>query len=573
MQNITRATLAAIGILPFSLFGADALDSTDVINDSRLVIEWQQGKKVGGFLDAMMPFYGNNSHIWFTDFQAYQYGTQYQTLGVGIGHRGIVDNAIYGVYGFYDYQKSEEKKTYGRISVGLERLTETWDILANFNYYVFKDKNDLVNQGIESGGYEGNDIFFIYAYDSEKVYSGAKIEIGRSLGNPHLRGYVGAYTYGGKINGTSARVQYQINQNISFTASTQRDSARGWLTTAGIQYWIGKVSSYSDDFNLSNRLRDPIMRDMTVAAELDFSHTEKVIDDSRKIYFASPNGTANNNRTDSDPTTLADALSKATSNDVIYMLKGDGTAYDISSGDITLGSGQTLWGAGADFSLNGVVIKSGTSANRPTIEGGSINMTQAGTLGGFTMNGTNSVEDGIKVTHTSGTVTIDNITTSGAFSGAAIDINTSSAVTVKNSTITNTARDGITVAGGGATSISDTSITGNGRHGLNASGSGTTVTLTGDNSITNNDDVGLLANQSGSITMTGGTLTEGSPGVATAAFAQNSGTITITNPTTLTGEIVDSTGGTTQVIVGGTTYQTDAGGKDCTITNGSGSCV
>ena len=649
MQKITRVTLAAIGLLPFSLFANNSsLDSTDVIHDSRLVIEWQQGKQVGGFVDGMMPFYGDNSHIWFTDLQAYKYGSQYETVGLGLGHRGIVDNAIYGVYGFYDYQKSENSKTYGRVSLGLERLTETWDVLANFNYYVFKTKNNLVNEGAQTGGTEGNDVFYIYAFDTEKVYSGANIEVGRTLGLANLRGYVGAYTYGGKVNGLSARLQYKINQNISFTASTRHDNARGWLTTAGIQYWIGKSSSYSDDVNLADRLRDPIVRDMTIAGRTDFSHNEKQYD-SRKIYFASPNATAASDGTAADPTTYADALSKAGANGFVYLTKGDGTAYSL--GNTTIG-GQTLWGAGSNLYSRGVVIVGGAAANQPTLSGSTINLTGAGTLGGFTLNGTGeangitmsnssgtaTVQDvtltgtftnsainvtsssdalikdstinataarGIYIANTGGTTTVDNLTLSGAYtntplttSGGIYITGSAANVVVKNSTLTNSATAGsalraangatvsinsstfenstygIRAQGGSKVTISDSTITRNSLDGLRAEDTGTTVTLTGSNSIYDNTRDGIFGTDSAVINMTGGSIFGN---LDDAVEVQSNATVTITNPTLVTGTLKETTVGSQSITLtsGGTTYSvTDGSGTlTCTTTSGVVSCV
>lgn len=585
MQNITRATLAAIGLLPFSLFANDSsLSSTDVINDTRLVLEWQQGKKAGGFLDAMVPFYGDNSQIFFTDVQAYKYGDQYETVGIGLGHRGIVKNAIFGVYGFYDYQKSETNKTYGRLSFGIERLTETWDVLANFNYYIFEDKNDLVKQNIVSGGTEGHNVFYIYNYDTEKVYSGANFEVGRSLGTPHLRGYLGAYTYGGKINGTSARLQYQINQNITFTASTQHDSTRGWLTTAGIQYWIGKGSSYGDDFNLADRLRDPIMRDMTVTAKLDFAHTEKEYD-SRKIYFASPNVTLGEAQagTAADPTSYADALSKAGANDFVYLTKGDGTAYTL--GNTTIG-GQTLWGAGANLSSRGVVIVAGASANQPSLTGTTINVTGAGTVGGFSLVGVAGRDYGINISHSAGTATVQDVTMTGTFDEAAINVTSSADALIKNSTINATsAVNGIKIANtGGTITVDGSTLTGTySKAGISVNGSNALAAVN-NTTITNNTVDAMRLFNGANATLTDSTLDGGSSGyglyvdastiTSTGSRFKNSGTsgVYIVNgaQATLTNAIItgngtkglNANGATTSVTVNGDSTTISGNGSD-----------
>lgn len=456
MQKISRATLTALGLLPFSLFADDSkIESTDVIRESRLILEVQQGHKTGGVIDGMMPFYGNDEHVWFANLQAYKYGDKYQSYGLGLGHRAIVDNAIYGAYGFYDWQESENKKSYGRIAVGIERLTETWDFRAGFNYYVFTDKNNLIDRGITSSFIEDNTIYNRHRIDAEKVYSGVNAEIGRTLGLDNLRGYVGAYTYGNTINGFSSRIKYDVTDRISLQVQGQYDAQRGWLATGGVSYWIGARSNTN---TLADRMLEPVVRDMTIPFEVDLDHFD-LEDTGRNIYFASPdaNGTAG---TQTDPTSLTDALARATENDYIYLENGDGTAYQLTD-DVTLNEGVTLWGAGSDLYFQNRLIVSGNASQRPTVTGSVIDLKGNNTVGGFKITGTGG-SNGILGSNISN-VTLSNLTFDGSFAndgGAAIGLTGVTTANISDITIDTTGEVGINTNASTGVTISNATITG-----------------------------------------------------------------------------------------------------------------
>ncbi len=508
MQKITRATLTAIGLLPFSLFADSAkLDSIDVMRESRVIAELQQGKKTGGFIDGMIPFYGNNEHIWFTNLQAYKYGNQYQTYGLGLGHRAIVDDAVYGLYGFYDWQQSENKKNYGRVSVGVERLTDTWDVRANFSYYVFKDTNKLLDEGLQSSFIEGNNIYNRHYYDAEKIYSGVSAEVGRTLGTPDLRGYVGAYTYGGEINGVSARLQYQVTDRISLVAAGQHDTVRGWLATGGIQYWIGASRNTGNEATLADRLRDPIVRDMTLPAKVDFDHFD-IEKDPRSIYFADPNITQGGDHaaTQADPSSLSDAINKAGENDYVYLMNGNGDPFTLTD-NVTLKNGQTLWGNTNTLYIDGRLLLTGDTTARPTVSGGGITLANNNTINGITITGDGN-QYGILGSGISN-ATLSDIHFNGSFSGtnnSAIDLQNVSTANLSSINIDATAEKAFNAAS--STGVTLTSSTINGTYtnaGIYVTGAGTSATVS-NSSITNADSDAIYVYDNASITVNSSTV-------------------------------------------------------------------
>jgi hypothetical protein len=468
MKKVMHATLVAVGIMPFSLFAASPdLSFGEASRESRVIAGAEQGKSTGVTADAMMPFSGSNNHLYYTSLQAYQYGNEYRTMGVGLGFRHIFDDAVYGVYGFHDWQRSENRNEYRRVNVGFERLTETWDVRAGYSWQVGQKNSIILDKGITASGYSGNDIFNRHDYDREEVFDGGSIEVGRTLGSQALRGYVGGYAYGKSIRGASARFEYQFNDRITFVAKAQRDVARGWLATGGVQYWIGKTDSDAKRFSLTDRLRDKVVRDMTVAAKVntDFNIIEK---DPRKIYFANGDVTAVSNGYEDTPTTINDAVSKASADDIVYLQSGDYTLTEA----LTLNQGKTLWGSSNDLTLpNGVVIKAASASSRPSLTGHEITVDGDATLSGFSMVGDGSVNmtNGINVT--GGVVTIDDV--------------------VMNGTFTN----GINVSGGDAT-LTDLSMTGSYTNGINVTGGTATI-----------DDVSMKGSYTDGINVNGGTAT------------------------------------------------------------------
>ena len=507
MKKVIRATLVAIGILPLSLF-ADSADYnlSESLSESRLIVGAEQGKYTGGSADAMIPLFGGNDHLFYSSLQAYQYGEQYRTLGAGLGYRHIFGDAIYGVYGFHDWQRSENQKDYRRINVGFERLTETWDVRANYSWHVGNDKSIALDQGITASTVSGNDISNRHDYDREEVYDGGSVEVGRTLGSQALRGFVGGYAYGSEILGASARLEYQFNDRITLVAKGQHDDARGWLATAGVQYWIGKTGNTAKHFSLTNRLRDSVVRDMTVAAKVDADY--HVIEaDPRKIYFVSSDATAASNGYEGSPTTIADALSKSSADDIIYLQSGNYTLTEA----ITINNGRTLWGSGKDLTLpNGVVIKAGTASSRPSLADYGVIVDGDATLGGFSMagDGTANMANGINVT--SGAATIDGVFMTGSFTNAGIQvIGSSASATISNSNIYNEADPGdlanaIFIQNGAVGYISDSTVRSLSRYGIYVADAGGTSTIT--NVIANNNAKSGIRTYNSNVTISGGTM-------------------------------------------------------------------
>lgn len=594
-KKITRSTLTALGLIPLALFSEEirAEQSSEVFRSSRLVAEAVVGKhNVGGNLDLLVPFYGDNTRIWYGNLQGFQYGSMYRTYSIGGGHRQVVDNAIYGIYGFFDRQTSVNKINYNRYTAGLERLGETWDFRTNFYLYANSpDATNLVDQGRKSAFIRGSNILYAHLYEVEKVYNGADFEVGRTLGLDNLRGYLGYYNFGDVIKGPKARLEYQVNPRVALSASTQTD-VRGWLTYAGISYWFGKTT-IPGATGIESRMLDPVVRDMTVAANMIDSYVEYDVD-ARNIYFAQPGGVSS----DATPTaaplgdetttySLQEALALSKDNDIIYLVGGP-VPFDISNG-ITLKPGQMLWSSAQDLSLNGFLVKPGNASQAVTLIKGGITVSNGATLNGFsldgstiehtqngiTINGTSRVDiskvritgfdrdsdsaginvsgaapvnltdvtsdhNGIGLTASAGVINVDGSNNSfqNNLHGSGILIEDSAQLQTLNNTKTSyNAWDGISVNGTGTYTASFSNVTSdhNGKNGLIVDNSN--ITLTTNTLNTNYNDNGGVNVSAGRVAIRS-TANNFSHNTGAGVYVQNSGQLAYLENATIT----DNTG-------------------------------
>ena len=425
---------------------------------SRLILEFEQGQYSGGFGDAMIPFAGTADNFFFADLVGAAYGPVYQTYSAGVGHRQVINNAIYGFYGFYDRQQSQANFYYNRVSGGVERLGMTWDMRANFYFYP-NTPNNVQDLGQVSAFIKANtnDIYYNHLYDVKKASSGADVELGRTLGLDNLRGYVGAYSFGQYVNGGRARFTYDVTPHWQVNGMGQFDDARGWLAMGGISYMLGRTEV---THTIIDRIREAVVRDLTVPEATIDNYGELDLD-TRKIYFASPTGSGGAAGTQNNPTSLDNAFLLAQPGDFIYMEGGNYTLDQV----INLKANQIFWGTGADLRTQGatgflLLAKSGTAsaldtsgivtaannsgnANCGTAYVCAIYADNAAKYGGFTLkNGTtytgNFVLTGFLISNTNG-VNIDTVNVSGFNTSATAGTGTGAGFTVDDSNTSHSA--------------------------------------------------------------------------------------------------------------------------------------
>jgi hypothetical protein len=440
LKKSIRSILSTLGFLPLAFFSDDlrAEQFTELLSSTRLVTQLQLGKTNGANADLLIPLLGDASEIWYGNLQAYGYGTLYRTMSAGSGYRLVIDDAIYGAYGFFDRQISPNKIYYNRLNLGWERLSNTWDFRLNIYYYPSAKQTNLIDKGIQSPTVQGTSIIYPRLYEIEAAYSGADVEVGHTLGYENFRGYLGYYNFSDVIQGPKARVEYQFNSRVALSAATQHD-VRGWLTYAGISYWFGNTT-LPGVTGIRARLLDPVVRDMTVATALSDSYTEYEVD-PRNIYFADPTATAGSG-TEANPYSIQEAFSAARQNDIIYLMGSD-QAFDISNG-VTLQPGQTLWGSTENLYAKGFLLLPGDPSQPVILKNGGITLNNSASLSGFILDGsaatnTTNSQSGITI-NDAANVTLSNVTITGFNhddKSAGIFVKGNSKVTLTNVTSNN----------------------------------------------------------------------------------------------------------------------------------------
>jgi large repetitive protein len=268
-------------------------------------------------------------------------------------------------------------------------------------------------------------------------------------------------------------------------------------------------------------------------------------------YVDNAAGGSHDGRSNTPFTTMTDVGGAATNNgDFIYVAVGSGS----TTGAYAMKPSQQLVGAGATLSVGGILTVTGSAANTPTL-GGTITLANSVTVNGIDMNtGSSGAISGSSVTGISvtvrtvttttgtavsiggsgntGALTFTSVSSDGAANGIRLQ-NLTGSFTVtgdgtndhSGGTIQNTTGDGVLLSNSGTVSLTSMNIQGTAHSGVKGSGNvqtfsfvnGTinnsgTASGTGDSNIAFNagaysPTIGNEKNLSGTLTITGSTLT------------------------------------------------------------------
>ena len=250
MKKLRKLVLASLGLLTFlspvdvMADSADGAADTDQLFSSgqelpwrkaRMMLEMQTGSRSIATADAMIPFLGNDDFIVYANLMA-KIGTgmnnakgQQSETNLGLGFRRVNDSedAIFGAYAFYDSVNTVNNNKFQQVTVGVERLGLTWDFRANA--YLPVGETSYSKNVYEDGSayYRGHTLYYSGVNRTESVSLGGDLEVGRTVGSKNVRAYLAAYSFGSEITGPRARVEYQMNNTIKFTATVQHDEWHG----------------------------------------------------------------------------------------------------------------------------------------------------------------------------------------------------------------------------------------------------------------------------------------------------------------------------------------------------------
>ena len=372
MKQLKKILTTTLSIVPFLLpidvasANTPAPDSDELLTSAgelpwrkaRFMVETQTGTRTIGTVDAFVPFMGDDDFLVYANLMA-KYGTGKNNANgnafegnFGLGFRRVNDseNAIYGAYAFYDSLRSVNNNQFTQATIGAERLGLTWDFRANVYVPFGTTKyNSVVHDG-GSSVVQGHDIIEYVKSRTEYANAGADIEVGRTLGSEKLRAYFAMYSFGQDLTGPRLRLEYQYNNYITFTSTTQYDTDRGGQFLLGARFTLGGIKNAKK--NIFNRLTAPVVRDMDVVTKtVDTDLTRVALD---KVWVVDPSRGIDEDAdgTFERPFTYIDDVIESAPENIHIIVIGEENKNINIRDQLNLRQGQNIWGAVHDLYYN-----------------------------------------------------------------------------------------------------------------------------------------------------------------------------------------------------------------------------
>jgi hypothetical protein len=344
------------------------------------------GDRQLGLGDAMAPFTGDYSRIFYADGQG-KYSTDTNWYGgLGGGVRQVFQNArILGAYVFIDRSQFENTDTgstdFWIVSPGIESLGNLWDFRINGYIPVstqnvnlgttYTSQTTFVASGHDFGFQQYNQAITTF----NDVGPGIDGEIGLLVPGTQLRTYVGGYHFSiqdsDDINGVSGRLEYAFNHSIAFIAADTYDNQIHNSVEVGLRLTLGGIPDDQSGTDIQRRLMDPIPRNLSTLSQgtsVPVVTRQTVVTSSQftlggsgtGYYFTTIDGmtfdpalgTANCTIENpcSEPSfnqTTVNDINGFTTDATLFFAPG---TYSNFGGQVTINNGQTLLGRTQDYS-------------------------------------------------------------------------------------------------------------------------------------------------------------------------------------------------------------------------------
>ncbi len=327
-----------------------------------------------GFGQLMIPLYQDGQSLIFADLRG-RFDDSSNTEGnFGIAMRTLVDPTwFFGLYGFYDYKRTEFGNSFQQATFGVEALSV--DFEARVNGYIPESGAKHANQ-ITDAQFDNGTIFVRGGF--ERAYYGVDGEVGALLaeqygGNLELRGFVGGYYFDTTasgfpvVAGPKGRLElraYDVSwfgpeSRLNVGIELQHDNVRD-TQVAGLVRLEIPLSMFGGARRLNRlerRMLDQIVRDDDIITVARKSPREPGRDSTGQLLM--DNVTLVNSESD-----IRSAAMMAPQYSTVVV---DGTKGVIQSNNILLREGQVLRGGG--FQVIGRDTGATTTfGTRPTIE-------------------------------------------------------------------------------------------------------------------------------------------------------------------------------------------------------------
>ncbi|MDB4614570.1 right-handed parallel beta-helix repeat-containing protein [bacterium] len=334
--------------------GSWASDSVGAFDDSPLYMPYVEANaRIGNKHDIIqgsliIPLYQTDEKLLFADLRYHWAEPRGHEGNYGLAYRTKDNERIYGVYGFFDRIRTQNRNYFNQVTIGAEMMSLNWDFRVN-GYLPQRDGKFV--SGSSSATISGDTIFVVT--DQERAYYGIDAEIGRTLVATtygELRAFLTGYYFNRteegypEIAGGRARVEYRLydlpwlrpGSRLVLGGQCQYDDVRKDVASGlvSIRVPLGRTQTRKPT-RLQRRMLDPIVRDVNVITNVGTDgYREKAIEPGQTL----DNTVYLNSNTQDTATLIAGA------ND---------NALIIADGEITTSSpwilktGQTLRGGGS----------------------------------------------------------------------------------------------------------------------------------------------------------------------------------------------------------------------------------
>ena len=346
-------------------------------------------------LDLLYPVYQQADKMVFIDLRGMLKQHPIREFNLGGGYRWLngAEDALYGVYGYYDQRNTDLNSTYQQITLGGEYKTETYGVTSNVYLPVGNDVNQFNYQNVaqvnpeETGLIRG--LVGGAQFDKESAYQGVDAEFSYVI--PWVSGLeakVGGYYFTSSqsdmkdISGPMATISYdalpflQKTSNASLSwfnhimleASVYHDEVRGTVWSAGLRVSIplGAEKSQHKLKGIKSRMMDVVRRDVDIITHVKddvFISKGKLVDE---------NGAVVQVVVPTDQDDMQEAIKLARENELPIFIDGEivfdkpvssaasaglaGT-LDVSANEaaVVLPAGQSMRGDGSPIIIDGEV--------------------------------------------------------------------------------------------------------------------------------------------------------------------------------------------------------------------------
>lgn len=327
-----------------------------------LLFNKQTGKAVGtpnGYsrIGIRHTLYENGPDQFFAEAHGLITDSERYGMNVGGGYRYLMDNALYGVNGWYDQIESQQGHGYQQGGVGLEYLSQPLDLRAN-GYMPFGERENFLNV-VDPGTtpvFQGHNYSTLGTALFQQALAGFDAEAGIPVPVVNwLRMYSGFYYLqfdGDKTWGVRARAEGKITQGVNLSFQVSDDNMFGTNLNVGIDVQFdGRLPTrFGGDTSTFGRRYDQVRRQWQVQLahrEGDYAVPLNDPADGNPILVSWIDNTvgAGGDGTIENPYNV---LPGDVDSDYVLVRQGVGNTV----GNINLRPGQDLFGEGKQHYIN-----------------------------------------------------------------------------------------------------------------------------------------------------------------------------------------------------------------------------